>query len=169
MGITILSSLVHTKSNPAPIPYTGDPLRLCWADILLFCSQLWSLPGIIHPFNRWDCGKLDELYPSGPNLLALALHSFLVILQTAFLVTLPVVVVLPVWTAAAYVCAVMAVNWAVCRVLNGGETVVQSRIELGEDVERHKEEKWIYLNGVSIGYASNPHQSPSHIPLNTKH
>ncbi|KAF2682562.1 hypothetical protein K458DRAFT_306664 [Lentithecium fluviatile CBS 122367] len=97
-------------------------------------------------------GALDELYPSFPNILALTLHGFLILLQTVFLVSLPALVLVPVWSAALYMTAVLGVNWAVCRVLNGKETVVQSSVELGREGEGHESEEWIYLNGVSIGH-----------------
>jgi len=62
--------------------------------------------------------------------------------------------VLPVWTVAVYFAAVLAVNWIVGLILNGTQEVHYSSVELGEDSGSHADECWIYLNGVSIGCAT---------------
>lgn len=98
------------------------------------------------------CGDLDELYPSFPNIVALCLHGFLVILHTLFLVSLPFLIVLPIWTALLYIAAVLAITGLVGLVLNGRKDELHSKTDLGEDASRHPEECWIYLNGVSVGY-----------------
>lgn len=151
--------LVPSQSgNPteSPIPYTGNPLLLCWADILLLFKNVWSIVGIIHPMNQWLCGDLDELYPSVPNLIYIALHGFLIALQFSFLASLPILVMVPVGTAGVYVAGVMVVNAAVCWLLNGSEPFLEDTADLGNDRARFKDECWVYLNGVSVGYAFYP-------------
>lgn len=141
------------NGNPiqSPVPYTGSPLLLCWADVRLFVKNAWSLVGIIHPWNQWLCGDLDELYPSVPNLICLALHGFLIVLQLAFLASLPFLVVFPVATVGLYIAGVLVLNFAVCWLLNGSEPSLESAVDLGSDRARFKDECWIYLNGVSVG------------------
>jgi hypothetical protein len=140
--------------NPteSPIPYTGNPLLLCWADILLLFKNAWSIVGIIHPTNQWLCGDLDELYPSVPNLICLALHGFLIVLQFGFLASLPILVMVPVGSAATYVAGIMVMNAAVCWLLNGSEPFLEATVDLEGDHARFKNECWVYLNGVSVGY-----------------
>lgn len=152
MSVTFLPpQLGIPTSTSSPVPYTGNPFLLCWFDILLFIKCSWSLVGILHPWNQWLCGPLDELYPSLQNLFCLFLHGCLIVLQLAFLAALPFLVVLPVWTAILFVAVVMAVNYAVCRVLNGREDFVESIVDLGSDKAKFEDECWVYLNGVSVG------------------
>jgi hypothetical protein len=155
MAVKLVSS---QSGNPdeSPISYTGNPLLLCWADILLLFKNAWSIVGIIHPMNQWLCGDLDELYPSVPNLICVALHGFLIALQFGFLASLPILVMVPVGTAGIYVAGVMVVNAAVCWLLNGSEPFLEDTADLGNDHARFKNECWVYLNGVSIGYVFYP-------------
>lgn len=143
-------------SNPhahphAPIPYTGSPLLLCLADIRLFISLAWSIPGTLIPVITWQSGALDELYPSLPNLFCLFLHVFLLILQSIFLLSIPFLIIFPVWTVILYLLAIYATTFAVAFLLNGTEDVLHSTVNLGQDANKHEGECWIYLNGVSVG------------------
>lgn len=142
-------------SNPhnaqTPIPYTGSPVLLCLSDIRLFLSLTWSIPGVLTPIRTPSGGPLDELYPSLPNLLALGLHGFLLVFQSSFLLSLPVLIVLPLWLVILYIAAVYVITWAVASLLNGNQDVLYSTVDLRGEEERHEGECWIYLNGVSIG------------------
>ncbi|KAF1975232.1 hypothetical protein BU23DRAFT_503818, partial [Bimuria novae-zelandiae CBS 107.79] len=142
---------LNSHTAPSPIPYTGSPLLLCLADIRLFFSLAWSLPGILIPVTRWRSSALDELYPSLPNLISLALHGFLIIFQSLVLLSLPFLILLPLWGVILYLAAVYAVTWITALLLNGTEDVLHSTVDLGEEGKRHAGECWIYLNGVSIG------------------
>ncbi|KAF9735727.1 hypothetical protein PMIN06_010115 [Paraphaeosphaeria minitans] len=134
----------------APIPYTGSPLLLCLADIRLFFSLAWSIPGILTPLTQWQGGELDELYPSLPNLYCLTLHAFLILFQSLFLLSLPLLIVLPVWVVAIYLAAVYTVTAYVAHLLNGTTDVLHSAIDVSS-APPHPGERWIYLNGVSVG------------------
>ncbi|KAF2186832.1 hypothetical protein K469DRAFT_662624 [Zopfia rhizophila CBS 207.26] len=149
MAVRFIPSQIGHPSE-TPVPYTGNPVLLCWGDILLFISNTWSIVGILHPWNRWLCGELDELYPSIPNLICLALHGFLIIFQLLFLVSLPFCVVLPLGSFVLYVAAVMLANFGISRILNGGEDSLISTVNLEND-KKHDEECWVFLNGVSVG------------------
>ncbi|KAF2013267.1 hypothetical protein BU24DRAFT_233624 [Aaosphaeria arxii CBS 175.79] len=149
MGVEILP-LKSDTFKYSPIPYTSNPLRLCWHDILLFWRCRWSLFGILFPFTQWNCRELDELYPfSVPNVLCLALHGFLIILQFAFLISLPLLIFFPLATDILYVAVIAVVTFATSRILNGRDTIHRSTIGLNED--QHSKERWIYMNGVSVG------------------
>lgn len=150
MSIKFLA-LEAANLKESPVPYTGKPLLLCYFDVLLFLKNVWSIPGILHPWNQWPCKHLDELYPSLPNLICLALHGLLMALQLLFLASLPFLVLVPVWTAALYVAGVMGVVFGTSWLLNGNEDFYESTVDLGGDKEKFEEECWIYMNGVSIG------------------
>lgn len=135
----------------APVPYTGNPLLLCWSDILLFAKSAWAIPGILLPWIPWHCGELDELYLSVENATVLVLHGVLLILHLIFFASLPFLIILPVWIAMLYVGCVFGVTWLLVLILNGRPDVLHSTVDIGEDATTHHEESWIYLNGVMIG------------------
>jgi hypothetical protein len=153
MAVELLPSDSGSQTS-TPINYTGNPFLLCWADTILFFQLSWSLIGILHPVNQWNCKELDELYPSPSNLICLALHGFLIALQSVFLLSLPFTVLFPVWTVGLYVAAILTLNYGMCWILNGSEDFLESKTDLGSDATRFPGECWIYLNGVSVGYRS---------------
>lgn len=150
MTVHIIPPLLsNSRRNSTPIPYTGSPLLLCLSDLRLFFSQAWSIPGIFHPLRIWQGGSINELYPSLPNLVCIGLHAFLFVFQSLFLLSLPFLIVLPLWAVILYIGAVHAVTWAVALLLNGDSDVLHSTINLPSP--QHPGECWIYLNGVSVG------------------
>lgn len=136
--------------DQSPVPYTANPLALCSYDVVLFLKCAWAIPGILRPWKS-SGSKLDELYPSLPNLFALFLHGNLIVLELFWLLSLPFLTLLPIWTAALYTSVVFGLIWIMSTILNGQDNVLESKIHLRDDLE-HPEECWIYLNGVSIGY-----------------
>ncbi|PVH98136.1 hypothetical protein DM02DRAFT_58764 [Periconia macrospinosa] len=148
------SSSNSPSSRSKPIPYTGSPLALCASDIRLFFQNAWSIPGIMRPIHSASPTPLDELYPSGPNILALVLHAFLLVFEAGFLVSLPLLAFVPVWAGAIYLVVVGAVVWDVSGALNGTvDTKLSSKVRLEErEVRGTAGECWVYLNGVSIGH-----------------
>ncbi|KAF2739242.1 hypothetical protein EJ04DRAFT_484800 [Polyplosphaeria fusca] len=149
-GVKLLPSQTGTLTE-APVPYTGNPFLLCWVDTLLFFKEAWSIVGVLSPMRQWNGGDMDELYPSLANLICLGLHGFLIVFQLAFLLSLPFTILLPMWAMIGYVGAVMTVVFAIARVLNGGEDTSYSTVDLEDDADKHDDECWIYLNGVSVG------------------
>jgi hypothetical protein len=148
--------LVRQPSEPhthphTPIPYTGSPIVLCLADIRLFFTLAWSLPGVLSPLTRWRSGALDELYPSLPNLICLFLHAFLLLFQSLVLLSLPLLLTPPVWVVGLYGAFVYSVTTVVAFLLNGREDVLYSNVDLREEATKHEGECWIFVNGVSVG------------------
>lgn len=152
MAVRFLPSQVG-ESNQTPVAWTGDPFKLLLSDAALLFKTWTTIPGVFRPMrlgkaaNRWD-----ELYPSFPNLVALALHLVLLVAQTGFLVSLPLLLTVPSWLALLYIGVFYACNCAVCRVINGKDL----RLQPSKDIvfkDRHDDEFWIYLNGVSVGKA----------------
>ncbi|ORY14601.1 hypothetical protein BCR34DRAFT_599145 [Clohesyomyces aquaticus] len=149
--IRLIPSQRGLPSNPleTPIPYTGSPFLLCYLDILRFVQESWSIFGILTPEASTN---FDELYlRSAKNILCIMLHAFLFIWQTAFLLSLPFLVLVPVWMGMAYVAGVVGVVAAVCWVLNRRDRGMESKADLGPKEGRHGDECWIYMNGVSVG------------------
>lgn len=95
---------------------------------------------------------LDELYPwSVKNMVTLAIHLFLIVYQLAFLASIPVWIILhgPVLWFIVYCASVLGVNTLICGLLNGPE-YLDSKVDLPFS-EIHNKERWIFLNGVSVG------------------
>ncbi|KAL0944858.1 uncharacterized protein CTRU02_202745 [Colletotrichum truncatum] len=100
-------------------------------------------------------GPLDELYPSWANIRDITFHFILIITQSAFLLSLPFLSFLPFNIFAPYILGFVFVNYIACYALNGymPDGYIQStdfpEASLWDD--RHKNEQWIFLNGVAVG------------------
>lgn len=123
-------------------------------DGALLLKSWRTIPGIFSPMRLGNAAnKWDELYPSFPNLLALALHFFLIVAQSIFLLSLPFLLAFPLFNAVLYVLCFWLCNRAVCSIINGKDHL---RLWPSEDIvfkDEHPGEFWIYLNGVSVGHA----------------
>ncbi|KYK54816.1 hypothetical protein DCS_06776 [Drechmeria coniospora] len=131
--------------------YTDMPWRLLAKDVRYFFVYCWALPWILLPLRPYGSGELDELYPNLPNLFCIGVHLVLVVLQLAFLLALPVCLLLPIWMVAGGVAGFMAVNWALCRLLNGRDILFRSAEEYAEELPEHAHEQWVFVNGVAVG------------------
>ena len=124
---------------------------LVWEDVKLFFQLCRNIPGCVFPLLPFRSGALDELYPSPANIADLALHTLLIITQSLFILTvlvLPFLPVVPYGGALVYFAAFFLLNKAICRLLNRGITVLESRPPVQD---KHDNEHWIFLNGVSVG------------------
>ncbi|KAI9840115.1 MAG: hypothetical protein M1837_001919 [Sclerophora amabilis] len=151
MKVTYLPSQIDSTSSTTALPYTTSPLGLVWYDVKLGFSLILAMPLIVWPLKPWDSGPLDELYPSKENLSDLFMHALLMIFQTIFLLSIPCCVALPLAVFLLYILAALVINATLCKILNGSKTYFESSVEL-EDVSRHADEKWIFLNGVAAGH-----------------
>ncbi|WQF80642.1 Putative alpha/Beta hydrolase [Colletotrichum destructivum] len=109
---------------------------------------------LVDPY--FPSGEMDELYPSIGNLICLGAHGLLVIVQLLFLLSLPWVATLPFNVILPYAFAFVTLNYIVCIPLNAGTSkgmlTSQDRFwPESEHWERHDDELWIFLNGVSVG------------------
>ncbi|PHH84228.1 hypothetical protein CDD83_2278 [Cordyceps sp. RAO-2017] len=132
--------------------YTDMPGRLLVRDIYYFFVYSWSLPLLLTPMFAYGSDGLDELWPNWPNMLSLAAQLLLVGMQLFFvLALLPLTVLLPIWVAAAVVLAFLALNWAICWLLNGSSILLDSDPEYASARPEHAHEQWLFLNGVAAG------------------
>jgi hypothetical protein len=149
MAVDFLPSQIGTEES-IPLPYTGSPIQLLWGDAILFFRSVRFLLGIVLPWKPWASGTLDELFPSPPNLLAITVHTFLIVYQLGFLLSLPYCLVCPILMIALYVSAVIFGNNLICRVLNGSRRFLESQVSINS-LPEHEEEHWIFINGVAVG------------------
>jgi hypothetical protein len=154
MSVQFFGSQIGGETE-RPLSYTGSPWRLFISDILLFMRWSFDLVNIVLPLWPWPSGDLDELYPSLANNFDIVLHSVLFVTQTGFLISLPAWATFPFFLCVAYVVAFMALNTAVCMLLNGQipEGGLPSTVDNQSRAwARHDDETWLFLNGVAVGY-----------------
>ncbi|KAK8120489.1 hypothetical protein PG999_004609 [Apiospora kogelbergensis] len=80
--------------------YTDTPFTLLLWDIYYFFYFSWALPWVVWPLRPCHGGHFDEMAVTASNMWCLFIHGILVVLQLGFILTLPLLVILPVWTAA---------------------------------------------------------------------
>ncbi|KAI5462348.1 hypothetical protein BGZ63DRAFT_211457 [Mariannaea sp. PMI_226] len=131
--------------------HTDPPRVLFIKDIYYFFVYIWALPWVVWPISTSGPKEFNELSLTRQNLFCISIHTILIILQLLFLLSLPFLIVFPIWTVAIGVAAFMTVNWALCRVLNGSEEVYYSDEKYAPSLPEHENEQWVFLNGVSVG------------------
>lgn len=131
--------------------YTDVPSRLLMWDIYYFFQFAWALPWILMPVTPCDSGELSELAVTWPNMFCIAIHAILCVLQVAFILSLPLVAFLPIYVAAIVIAGFLAVNWALCLLLNGPDVEYHSDERYARARPEHAHEQWIFLNGVAVG------------------
>ncbi|KAF2459922.1 hypothetical protein BDY21DRAFT_316655 [Lineolata rhizophorae] len=149
MATTFLPSQIGEVSSDH-LPYTGETSSLLYHDLALVLKYFTFVPGILLPWNTWPSGPLDELYPSAKNIYCVVIHTFLVLFQFAFLVSLFFSLAFPFGWVCLYVIVVILVNRSFCALLNQGASGLTSSVEI-EDDGSHDDEYWIFLNGVAVG------------------
>ena len=141
------------KIMVTPPFYNTAPLGLLLYDIRLVVALLLFLPGIIFPLSPFRSAELDELFPSSANLTAIFFHFLYTTAQIAFLIFLFFFVF---WARArfviAYVAVFLLINYTLCNLtLNGRDRFITSDVDTSS-FPRHDNERWIFINGVSVGY-----------------
>ncbi|KAK3391426.1 hypothetical protein B0T20DRAFT_396907 [Sordaria brevicollis] len=131
--------------------YTDRPLKLMAYDVYYFFKYIWALPYVLIPLSPSDSRDLDELSLTRGNLFCVGLHGVLVVLQLGFIITLPTLVLFPVWTAGLAIGLFMVVNYYLCTLLNGKEVEYHSDPKYAPALPEHAHEQWIFINGVAVG------------------
>ncbi len=131
--------------------YTDFPWRLLAYDIGQFFRLAWALPYIILPAWPSDSGHLAELSATRANVFCVAVHVVLCLLQLAFLLSLPCWRCCPSGRPPWAVGAFLALNSALCLLLNGRTIEYWSDPEYAPELPEHAHEQWVFLNGVAVG------------------
>ncbi|KAK1757240.1 hypothetical protein QBC47DRAFT_412558 [Echria macrotheca] len=131
--------------------YTDLPWRLMAYDVYYFFVFIWALPYILWPVSPTDSGDLDELAWTRENLFCIAVHFVLCILQLGFIISIPWLVLLPIWMAGLAVALFMLVNSGMCMLINGKEVEYHSSPKYAPAKPEHAHEQWIFINGVAVG------------------
>jgi hypothetical protein len=134
--------------------YTDLPWKLFAYDVYYFFSYLWALPYVLWPIRPAgnNSGHLDELSPTPQNVLCIAVHFILVILQLAFILALPFSILFPLPLVLAAIAAFLLLNHLICAIfLNGRQTEYHSDERYAPTLPEHAHEQWIFINGVAVG------------------
>lgn len=146
-----------------PIPYTANPLLLLLNDLILFVEITFTwpitagLPSIVLPIFPARSGPLDELAFTGANVWAGSLHVFLIIAQIAFLLSLvPLAYLIFPAFYFLYVIVFVVGNRYFTALLNGPRRrgLFRSNPECVRGQPAHEHERWVFINGVAVGYVS---------------
>jgi hypothetical protein len=139
--------------NVTPHSYTDSPMGLLRHDI--WSALIWSpyLQFIMRPLWPWRSRRFCELYPSRENLWCILLHIVLIVMQSAFLVSIPFwfVFFLPLTTILCGVGVFWSINEGICYLLNGSGMLWKSDPIYAKATKEHEHEQWIFLNGVAVG------------------
>lgn len=130
--------------------YTDLPTRLFVKDVYYFFVYSWALPWVLMPIYPQG-GELDELYPNFANIYCIVVHFILCIMQLCFIIALPLAFFFPVWMDTCAIGAFMAVNYLLCRTLNGRDLTHTSDEKYAAALPEHEHEQWVFLNGVAVG------------------
>ncbi|KAI1400998.1 hypothetical protein F4819DRAFT_496964 [Hypoxylon fuscum] len=133
--------------------YTDMPWKLMMWDVRYFFTFIWALPWVVWPVRPCDGDHFDELSLTRQNIWCMSIHAILIVLQLFFILTLPLVLLFPVWMAAIGLAAFFTVNWFLCLGLNGKTVTFHSDPKYAPALEEHAHEQWIFLNGVAVGEA----------------
>lgn len=156
--------MTMTPPSAKPLPYTANPLLLILNDLWLFVQITFTwpitagLPSIILPIGPTRSNDLDELALTVPNAWASLVHIFLVVGQTAFLISLfPLAYVLLPSLYFLYIVAFVLGNQWFTVLLNGRRrTGFQSHPQCVEGKRVYEHERWVFINGVAVGYVRLP-------------
>ena len=150
MAATVFGSQAGGKSV-INYCYTDLPWKLMASDMYQFCRLAWAIPYVLLPMRPCGSGDLDELAWTRKNAFCVAVHVVLVVLQLLFLLSLPLALLLPVWTVGLGVLGFFVLNHVLCMLLNSRDIEFRSEPEYAPARPEHAREQWIFLNGVAVG------------------
>jgi hypothetical protein len=131
--------------------YTDMPWILLLKDFQTFFTYLWAVPYIVRPMRPCDGGHFDELYFSRGNIVSIATHVVLVVLQLGFLLALPLTFLFPIWLVIIAMAIFFFINDLLCKALNGNSLMYESDREYAQSQDKFAHEQWVFLNGVAVG------------------
>ncbi|KAH6871683.1 hypothetical protein B0T10DRAFT_383493, partial [Thelonectria olida] len=119
-----------------------------------FSRNILYIPFIFLPLYPWPSGSMDELCPTAANLIDIAFHCVLFVVQLGFLISLPFLLYLPVSLYLLFIATVLGLNVLVCRYFNKGipeDGLKSTEDEYSRQWTPHDDEYWIFLNGICVG------------------
>ncbi|KKA27008.1 hypothetical protein TD95_000519 [Thielaviopsis punctulata] len=132
--------------------YTDSPSKLLLQDAALCLRYISHFPSLFLPLRPWDSGPMDELYPSSKNIKAIVLQSILLIAQCFLVVAVFGIVMFPTWLSVLAIGGFILLNNLICcYLLNGKKNIMWSNPDLMPFKPEHKNEQWIFINGVATG------------------
>jgi hypothetical protein len=131
--------------------YTDMPLKLLMWDMRYFLVFAWALPWILWPIRPAEGGHFNELAPTRSNIWCIFMHGVLILIQLAFIVTLPLALMFPFGMVLAGWTAFFTLNWLLCKTLNGNTIVYESDPKYAPALPEHEHEQWVFINGVAAG------------------
>jgi hypothetical protein len=123
------------------------------ADFRLCFSHWRQVLGIFLPmkFDRKTGDPFGELYPNLTNVKCLILQVVLFFAEAVFLLTIPLLLVVPAVWLGLYIATFFAFKWALCYLLNGNDLTLEPSKEIVDKFTGHENEYWIFMNGISVG------------------
>lgn len=131
--------------------YMDMPWTLLIWDLRILVNNLWAIPYVAWPLASWWGGSFDELYPSYDNLFTITIHSVLLVIQLAFLISLPLALFFPIYSLAMFMALFFLINHLFCLVLNGTSSKFYSEAAFTPNPDNFAHEKWVFLNGIGTG------------------
>jgi hypothetical protein len=128
------------------------PWKLLGYDIYYFFTFIWALPYVVSPMSPADSGDLAELSPTYPNIFCIVVHGVLVILQLLFILSIPILFLLPIWMVVGILGLSWLINSFLASFLNGKTVEYHSDPQYTQNAPEHPNEKWFFINGVAVGY-----------------
>lgn len=129
-----------------------NPFVLLWRDITTFFSMIDLLPKLMSPW--FTTKRTDELCLWGRNIFSLILLAFVTILEGLLITILfPVLPIFPGIITFVYVGLGYGIIYGLCAPTRGPQVMESSPDALQDgEVERRKDEKWIFINGTLVTY-----------------
>ena len=149
--MTEISARPSGTGESSLLTSNNSPIHLLWKDILLLLKNAWAIPGTVLPVWPPSLDPHNELSLTWGNFGDIVYHSILITLQLSFLISLPFTVIFPFGTFLLYFVGVLVLNWMICLRFNGLRDKYKA-VPQGMKRAGKGEEKWIFLNGVSVGY-----------------
>ena len=149
------SQLGSPEYDPACLSYTISPFQLLVADLVLCIRELPNFFSIFLPLQvdtNTPARELDEFKPSWENFKSLAVQVVMGIIQLIFLFSIPVCCfcLIPAYWLVLYIYIFLNINDFIFRSINGTQRYFESRVGIDKK-PKHRNEKWIYINGVATG------------------
>lgn len=150
-GIDYIPAQQDPMASSTTTAARQSPWRLIFEDAGVLLRSLRYLPYILLPF--WTNAPSSELYLDPAGIRFLALQGFLFITESLLpLLAIPAILVLPgLVSVAGFALSFLAI-WLITNPLQGSRVAYSiMNEEVQASAEQHKDERWLFINGCSVG------------------